>query len=162
MKKGLLTLAIIASSALSFSTIASTQAESAKADFESASQAVEFRQEGFQTFRHHFGIMGDMMRGETAFDADVFAENATQLNKASELPWAGFHGLGHGYVGDGDAKPAVWSNSEKFDIYTSEFKQATAELVRYLDGESATVKGIRGSFAKVGRTCQQCHKDFRE
>lgn len=164
-KFAITTAALLAS--LSFSVMASTdhhkhQEQGSPASFESPDAAVEFRQAGFQTIREHFGVMGDMVRGNEPFDPVAFSDNAHALKASNDLPWSGFQDAGFHYTGDGDAKHDIWNNDIIFHTYIEEFKTATIALARQVEGEDTSLRAVRSAFMNVGRTCQQCHNEFRE
>ena len=89
-----------------FSCLAATA--QANTMFESAEDAIEYRQASFQLIRFQIGNMGDMLKGKVPFDAEVFKQRAHNAAQLSQMPWEAF--IDGSDKGNTDALPAVWSN----------------------------------------------------
>jgi cytochrome c556 len=97
MKKLILALIAISSTAISFS---------AAAQFAKPEDAVKYRKSAFTVTAAHFGRMVAMAQGKAPFDAKTAAENAEIVANMAKLPWSAF---GEGTeTAETKAKPEVW------------------------------------------------------
>lgn len=148
---------------LTIALMALSSTSSAGEVFIDPDATVEYRQSGFQTIRTNFSVISAMIRGEREYDYQQLSSAADALKHASHLPWAGFEFAGHHYSGSGDAKHSLWENGSKFNDYKDSFVSAVhilAEEISTLDRGNAAA--YRSSFVSVGRSCQQCHNDYRD
>ena len=125
---------------------------------EAQEDAAEYRQSTFKMVGHHFGTMGDMVKGKTEFDKDVFSKNADALAALSQLAPFGFEVAG--VAGDTRAKAAIWDNKADFDEQMVEFQTAAAALAEI--AKAGDMDKTKAAFVDAGKTCKGCHTGFRE
>ncbi|HSG51236.1 MAG TPA: cytochrome c [Rheinheimera sp.] len=149
MKKPL--LAALMLSVTSFTATAATA-------FNDAKDAVEYRQSAFQLIRHNMADIGDMIKGEVAYDAERVTKRAMALATLTTLPWEAFTVPGT-ESGGGDAKAAIWQNLQDFNSRADKFvADAQALQVAAQSGDQAEVRKAFGTFA---RNCKACHQEYK-
>ena len=106
--------------------------------------------------------MGAMFKGAAPYDADTVAELSRKI--------AGFGGerltavfpegsLRH----PSEARPAVWSDWDRFTDLAAEMKAAADALAEGAGNERDTTaeKSPDALFRELAATCKSCHQDFR-
>ena len=126
--------------------------------FNDAKDAVEYRQSAFQLIRHNMADIGDMIKGDVAYDAERVTKRATALATLTTLPWEAFTVPGT-ENGGGDAKAEIWQNLQDFNSRADKFiADAQALKVAALGADQAEVRKAFGSFA---RNCKACHQEYK-
>jgi cytochrome c556 len=98
-----------------------------------------------------------MMRGSEPFDAaKVDAAFAQWTETAQKLP--GLFPDNSKTGGNTRASPKVWQTKADFDAKAAEFGKAVADT-RSKAKES--VDGLKAAVAAIGKTCDNCHADYR-
>lgn len=149
-KKNVLITAVTLCAAISASTIAFA-ADKAQED------SAEYRQSTFTMVGHHFGVIGDMVKGKVDFDAAAYTKNAEALAALTMLAPTGFEI--EGTTDDSRAKAAIWENKEDFNEKMTAFQVASAALVEA--SKSGDEKTAKAAYGDVGKTCKGCHSDYR-
>ncbi|MBT3204236.1 MAG: cytochrome c [Gammaproteobacteria bacterium] len=99
-----------------------------------------------------------MMKGKIAFDSQKMTEHAESIRQASTHIKMVFP---EGSLkGKSEALPAIWKNWEKFSMLTERLTAESTKL-KEVAGNSDR-RSIMKQFAKVGKTCRNCHTDFRK
>jgi cytochrome c556 len=130
----------------------------AQAQFAKPSDAIEYRQSAMTLIGTHFGRIGQMVQGRVPFDAKVAADNADLVVVLSKLPWQAF-GTGTESGNDTKAKPAIWTEGDKFKADATDFQDKAEKLaVAAKGGDLAQVKT---AFGEVGQSCKACHDSYR-
>jgi cytochrome c556 len=101
--------------------------------------------------------MVQTMRGLKPFDAAAveaaFAQWAETAHKFSGLfPENSKTG------GDTRATPKIWRNKKDFDEKVAAFGKAVADN---RDKAKASLDGLKAAIPAVGKTCDNCHEDYR-
>jgi cytochrome c556 len=134
----------------------------AGASFEASAQAkpdqlVKQRQSAMALIGWYFGPIGSMMRGERPFDAAVVQRNAGYLEVLSKMPPEGFQPSTKDEKTR--ARPEVWTDKPKFD---KAMENMQAELAKFNQvAKSGDQGAIKTQFGAVGKSCANCHDDFR-
>lgn len=63
--------------------------------------------------------------------------------------------------GDTEAKPEIWTDMEKFKALAQEHEQAAKALVEAID-QKASQDVVKEKFETLGKSCGNCHKQFRK
>lgn len=137
-------------------TILAIGAGTVFAQFQNAEKAVDYRESVFTVMGTHFGRIGAVVKGESAYNKDEVAKNAAIVAMMSTLPWQAF---GPGTEG-GKAKPEVWSDNAKFKAAADKMQLAVADLNKA--AQSGDLESIKKSFSAAGATCKGCHDDFKK
>ena len=148
MKKAILFLMAVSASAISFT---------ASAQFAKPEDAIKYRKAALTVTAAHFGRLGAMAQGKTAFDAKVAVENAEVVANMAKLPWAAF---GEGTdVGETRAKPEVWKQSAKFKEAADKYQAESVKLLAA--AKTGKEDAFKTAFTAAAGTCKSCHDDFR-
>ena len=62
-------------------------------------------------------------------------------------------------IGDSDALPVIWEDTEEFASAIAKVQEAAAAFVTA--AESADSDAIGGAFRNLGGSCRGCHDEFR-
>jgi cytochrome c556 len=124
-----------------------------------ATGVVKERMDMMKSISSHMKTVGDMVKGETAFDAG-------QVTLAAEAIAAHADGIPEkfpeGSLHDpSEALPSVWENWEVFVARADDMK-ASALTLSLASADATGVGDIRIQFVAVGKTCSSCHTDFRK
>jgi cytochrome c556 len=130
----------------------------AAAQFQKPAKAVEYREAVFTVMANHFGRIGAVVKGQAPFDAKTVAENAEVVATLSTLPWSAF-GVGTD-VGHSEAKPAVWTEADKFKAAATKFQEEAAKL--NTAAKAGNLDQIKAAFGETGKTCKACHDHFKK
>lgn len=133
-----------------------TTAAQAQPQFEKPEDAIAYRQSALKLMGAHFGGLAPVMRGRTPYDAAEVQAEVELVRTLAKLPWKAFGEDAKG----GNARPAVWEDSEKF-------RQAAGNLQTSLDqlgraAASGDFDTVRAAYADTAATCKACHDSFRQ
>lgn len=133
---------------------------SAQHAFNNADKAVEYRQKALSIMQNNFAVMGDMVKGDIEFDADIFTQRAKDFAALSSIPWIGFSQPGAQPGNNTDALPAIWDNWDDF-VKRADALQKDAKAL-----EAAAIAGdqgdIRSAFMAAARNCKGCHDQYKD
>lgn len=132
-------------------------AVAAHAQFKPEEQ-IQYRQGIMKAIRWNFVPMGAMAQGKMPFDQAVFLRNAQRLQALSTMPWEGF-AAGTDSGAPTKARPEVWSNATGYKQAQDAFVAEVPKLVAAAQGGNQDQ--IKAAFDAVGKTCGNCHDNFR-
>jgi len=148
-------IAITAIACLSAAAISAQEAEDPFAD------VVEIRHGLMLQMATDLGVMGDMAKGKTEYDAAAAGKAAANVAAiASVLSMEQFPaGSENGKAEDSFALPQIWTNTDDFltkitDLNTAAGAMKTAAGTD-LDALKASMGGLAGA-------CSACHKEYRQ
>ncbi|KQT85974.1 cytochrome C554 [Aurantimonas sp. Leaf443] len=100
---------------------------------------------------------GQMLKGETAFDAataaQIFASmHATAAKFGTLFPENSKTG------GDTEAAPAIWQKPAEFQAAVAKFE---ADTKAASETKVADLDAFKQAFGKVAQNCKSCHESFR-
>lgn len=124
---------------------------------QTADRAIKYRQGIMQAQGWHLGILGGMAKGTRPYDKDVAARSARFVKELLEMGWEGFT-PGSETGAPTRAKAEIWKDRAKFDKYAQE---ARAESVKFAAAAGNGLDALRASIGPMGRSCDNCHDDFR-
>lgn len=127
---------------------------SAKVEDTRPGKPVQSRQDAFHEILREFEPMGVMLRTRT-YQAEPFARHAERLYALRNTPWPHF-GPDTLYP-PSKAKPAVWSEPERFAAERDAFLAAVEALRAVARDEEAA----RPAYFKLHETCKSCHDHFK-
>lgn len=140
-------------------TLALGIAVNAVAEDSPEEEAVEYRQGAFTMISHHFGAMAAMVKGETEYNAETFAENAEAVAALSQFPINGF--IDGSYGGESGAKEHIGDNMDDFKEKMEAFQVSAVELAEAA-GNGSDLNTLKPVFGKVGESCKACHNEYRK
>jgi cytochrome c556 len=121
---------------------------------------VQARQGQFQIMALNIGVLGNMARGNTEYDAEAAQTAANNLVTMSQIDQS-FHwpeGTDNFALDGTRALPAIWENLpdviEKWQAFGSAAEGLAAVAA---DG----LEPMRAALGPVGGTCGACHDDYR-
>lgn len=118
---------------------------------------IETRQNIMDSMREATRAAGNMVRGETEFDA-VLAELAmrTIFTAAAGVP--GYFPEGTETGGDTEALPAIWENKEDFE---ERFAAMQADAWAAVEPAKQDLETFTPAFQAVATHCGDCHELYR-
>lgn len=130
----------------------------AAAQFQKPEDAIKYRQAAFTVMGSHFGRLGAMVQGKVPFDAKVAQENADLVATMSMLPFKAF-GPGTD-LGETDAKPEIWAQTDKFQAAAKTMQDNAAKL--NTAAKTGDLAQIKAAFGVTGKSCKACHDNYRK
>lgn len=104
------------------------------------------------------GILGKMVKGETAFDGEAALAAYVAMGNA---------GTGFGELfpedsqigGETTASPKIWEDRAGFEAAGKKFGEALGAAIQA--GAPANLDALKTSFGSVAQNCKACHTDYR-
>jgi cytochrome c556 len=119
---------------------------------------VKQRQAAMTLQGKYFGPLVGMLKGSVPYDANVVTRNAAYLDALSQMPWDGF---AEGTKGEkSKALPVIWSDAAKFKQAQDQFRTAVVAL--NAAAKSGNEGAVKAALGDVGKSCGNCHDNFRE
>ncbi len=130
----------------------------AYAQFAKPEDAVEYRKAVMTLIGHHFMQIAAVVKGQQPYEKNAVARDATLVETLSKLPWEAFMVPGTD-KGDTKLQPDAFKEPSKFSEDGKRFEAEAAKLVSAANG--GNLDAIKSQFGEVGKSCQECHKQFR-
>lgn len=114
------------------------------------------RMEGMKSIGQSTKILGQMAKGELAFDAEVARAAAAEIARhAAETP-----ALFEAREEDpkDEAKPIIWEDFADFTAKAQDLEMVAKSLSETL----STEEELRAGLGRIGGTCKACHEIYRE
>jgi cytochrome c556 len=119
--------------------------------------AVKTREDLMKKNNDHAIAAVQMMRRQRPFDAAVIDAAFKQwADTAQILPSLFPENSKRG--GDNRASPKIWVNKKDFDAKAAAFAKAVMEN---RDRAKASLDGLAAAVTVIGKTCDECHKEYR-
>lgn len=131
----------------------------ALAQFQKPEDAVKYRQSALFVMGTHFGRIGAMVQGKAPYDPKLAIENAEVVEAMAHLPWIGF-GPGYDKGGTTKAKPAIWSEQDKFKEHQEKLFPAVQKLTAA--AKTNDLGNLKAAFGSAAETCKACHDNYRD
>lgn len=148
-----LTFAALVTAALASTAVAGGHS----AALENATKA---RNAQMQMIAYHTGLLGDMAKGTTPYDATVATAAAENLSTAASMNritlW--LEGSEQGAVPGSRAKTDIWSDPAGFEEKAVALETAATAMVEAAGTDLASLQAAMGA---VGQSCGSCHKVYR-
>lgn len=139
-----------------------TAASVAQAQQDPSLEAIGARQAHMRLFSHNLGVLGNMARGNTEYDAESATAAADNLNALAKLDQQGYWPEGTSnadYPDKTKALPAVWEKMDEFHSHLDTLVEATASMQ---DAAGGGLESLQGQMKSLGGACGSCHQDFRQ
>tara|TARA_R110002049_G_scaffold2732_7_gene20811 strand:+ start:870 stop:1340 length:471 start_codon:yes stop_codon:yes gene_type:complete len=122
--------------------------------------SVKGRQGAMQVISLHAGLLGEMARGNSDYDAGVAQTAADNLVTVSNLNLSTLfpEGTDNGVLSDTIALPAIWSDPAGFQTAWEGFGTAAANL-QAVAGDG--LDPMRAAMGDLGKSCGACHDTYR-
>ena len=122
--------------------------------------ATNARHAQMQVIGYHTGILGDMAKGTTPYDAEIATAAAENLASAAAMNritmWIA--GSEQGAVANSRAKAEIWTDPAGFDEKAVGLETASAAMVT---AAGTDLDALRAAMGGVGESCGACHKAYR-
>ncbi|WP_071675054.1 c-type cytochrome [Nioella nitratireducens] len=145
--------------ASSIFTLAFGAAAMAQMDY---SAQIAARQGQMDIMALNVGILGNMARGNTGYDADLAQAAADNIFAAAsvghQIAWPA--GSDNFDLGDATAAlPAVWDDPDGFDQAWGDLRTAAAGMAEVA---GTGLDAVQGAIRPLGGACGGCHRNFRQ
>ena len=144
---------IVVCFAIVVSTIGGAYAQFARTD-----DAIKYRQAVMFLIGQHVGRMAAVVKGKQPHNREDFVQNAALVETLSTLPWDAFLVEGSDQ-GDTKMRSEVLKNQDKFKQAAQNMEIEVAKLVSA--ARSGDLNVIAVQFGAVGKSCKECHEQFR-
>jgi cytochrome c556 len=131
---------------------------SAYAAFERPDDAIRYRQSVMTLIGHHFSSMASVVKGANAYTKDAFAKDAELVATLARLSWEAFMFPGSD-TGNTQLKPEAFKAQAKFKEAAASLEVQTSKLAEV--AASGDINAIQTQFGEVGKSCKDCHSQFR-
>ena len=122
--------------------------------------AVKARQANMSMIGYNTGILGDMAKGELAYDAAMATAAAENLSAAAAMNrmvlW--MEGSEQGVVAGTRAKAEIWTDADEFDQSAVALETAAAAMI---SAAGTDLDSLRAAMGPIGASCGDCHKAYR-
>lgn len=122
--------------------------------------ATNARHSQMQMIAYHTGLLGDMAKGTTPYDATTATAAAENLASAASMNrivlW--LEGSEQGAIANSRAKAEIWSDAAGFDEKAVALETATTAMVA---AAGTDLDSLRAAMGGVGESCGACHKAYR-
>lgn len=122
--------------------------------------AIKARQSHMQLYSFNLGILGNMAKGDVAFDADAAMAAANNLATLAVIDQSGYWPMGTS-TEDTDktrALPAIWSGESDIGEKVASLVGATKTMA----ANASSLEGVQASMKALGGACGACHEDYRQ
>ena len=130
----------------------------AYAQFARTDDAIKYRQAVMFLIGQHMGRMAAVVKGKQPHNREDFAQNAALVETLAKLSWDAFLVAGSD-KGDTKMKSEALNNQNKFKQAAQNTETEVAKLVSA--AKSGDFNSIRAQFGAVGKSCKNCHEQFR-
>lgn len=137
--------------------IVAVAAIGAPAIADEAENYIKYRQAMMKAIAGHTGASSQIVRGKIDAGSDLAMHASALAELNSDL--ARLFPEGSDF-GETRAKEAIWENWDKFEQAARAGTEATAAFAEAVDGGDR--EKIAAAFKEVGKSCKDCHKDFRQ
>ena len=122
-------------------------------------KAVKARQATMQLYAFNLGILGNMAKGATEYDADAASAAAGNLVKASSQNQMAYwpKGSAMGEVEGSKALPAIWEDGG----IGAAAKAMTDAAVAMEAAAGTDLASLQAAMGGLGGACGGCHKAYR-
>ena len=122
--------------------------------------AIKARKAHMQLYSHHLGILGDMAKGKTDYNAELAASVAGDLAKLTTLMQASYWPAGSDNSNNPNTRllPKAWDNMNDIIKISQDLGGAAATLA---SAAGNGVEALQGAIGPVGQSCGACHKPYR-
>jgi cytochrome c556 len=130
---------------------------------EEAEKAIEARQSFMQLYSFNLGLVGEMAKGKTEYDAETASNAAQNLLALAKMNTGPMWPQGSSKADAGleevtRALPEIWTTYPK----VAEKQDAlTAALETFATVAGKDLASLRGGMKAVGDGCKACHEDLR-
>ncbi len=148
-------------SKLNMSVIAACLAVMAPAAYaQDVEGAIKARKAHMTLYSHHLGVLGDMAKGKTEYNAELASAVAGDLAKLSSMMQASYWPPGSDNSNHPNTRllPKAWDNIQDIIKISQDMGAASAALA---DAAGGGLESLQAAIGPVGQSCGACHKPYR-
>ena len=124
---------------------------------------IKARQSFMQVYKFNLGLVGNMAKGKTEYNAEIAqnaADNLLALSKMKNGPmWPqGSSKSDRGLMEKTNALPETWTTWPRVSERHADLTSALEDFSKVAGKD---LNSLRGGMKSVGDGCKGCHKDFR-
>jgi cytochrome c556 len=131
----------------------------AYAQFAKPEDAINYRKAVMTLIGNHFGRMAAVIKGQKPYDKAEFEKNAQLVHTLSALPWEAFLMPGTEKIDTG-LKTLPLNDQSNFMSQAEALQKETAKLAEV--AASGDLNSIKSQFGAVGKSCKNCHDQYRK
>ena len=128
------------------------------ADFNKAQDAIRYRQAAMILIGHHFGSMGQVVKGKQTYENASFAGEAAVLEMLAKIPWEAFL-FPESDRGKTKLKSKALKNRDEFMQAARMLEDETAKLAA--EAKAGNLETIKVQFGIAAKSCKNCHGEFK-
>ena len=117
--------------------------------------AVQARMDNMTAMARQMEVIGNMVRGETEFDAEAANAALTRISGQANQTIDLFEAPETDP--QSEARAGIWENFANFSNRARELEILAMELADTIEDRSTLVQALR----RVGASCSGCHEDYR-
>jgi cytochrome c556 len=133
-------------------------ATAVNATFNKAQDAIRYRQAVMTLIGHHFGSMGQVVKGEQPYNQASFTEEAAVFEMLSKMSWDAFL-YPKSDSGKTKLKSKALENQDDFMQAARTLENEAAKLVA--DANTGDLNAIKAQFGATANACKGCHSEFK-
>lgn len=119
-------------------------------------EVIKYRQKVMKSLGDHNGAVSSILKGKVSYKNHLEMHAQAIADAASVISALFPEGSD---FGETKAKPAVWGKRAEFDKAAKNSEQAAAD---FLKAVKSNEKDLGPYYKKLGESCKECHKQFRE
>jgi len=123
-----------------------------------ATGVVKERMDGMKALQGAMKSVGQMIRGQAAYDSAAVMEAADRMQAHSGQAMTALFPE-NSLASPSEATGAIWQNWSDFEIKAGALEAAAGTLKL---AASADRGAVRAAFGQVAQTCKACHEKYRE
>jgi cytochrome c556 len=154
-----LSIAVAAAAVAAVASIALAQSAPPKVDPGKAQAVAKDREALMKSNSNEGKILAAVAKGQAPLDAKAVAAAEKTAANAKVLLSKFPAGTSEQEIKGGRAKPAIWTEWDKFSGFANQFQKAADELV--VAAKSGDQKQFAAKQAAVAQSCGACHKPYR-
>ena len=122
--------------------------------------AVQARNAHMSLYAFNLGILGDMAKGATEYNAELASAIAGDLAAVAALSQAAYwpEGTAQGEVEGSRAKAEIWTDTAGIVEIGQQMAAASTALAESAGGG---LEALQAGIGPVGKACGDCHKAYR-
>ncbi|MFC2506579.1 MAG: c-type cytochrome [Kingella sp. (in: b-proteobacteria)] len=114
------------------------------------------RTTAFKSFMPTFSSMGKVVKGDEPYDVAKFQAAAASFTKEAREPFEYFQ---NDPQGNGDALPAIWTNTADFAQKQTDFLNAVDKI--NAAAQAGNLEDIKIAYGEAAASCKACHESYR-
>lgn len=144
--------------ALGFGMAVTAQAQTGPSP---ARQAIDARKAVFTLIGQNCRTLGDVVKGNVAFDASDVQKRAARIALLSEFLNDTFPDVSNVGEPDTKTKAAAWTDKADFSKKIAEFQEHAAGLAKVGNVEKTNSEAFKAAFGLLAQDCKTCHDGYR-